>query len=64
MEATDLLHDGTAAIFVGEPTGGKPSFCFRAGFCASHTSAFGQLLERREHANDPGPTLVPDIRAG
>jgi len=63
MEASDHFRDETAAIFVGEPTGGKPQFMFRIsdfglpyfGIRASYSSGF-------ETANDPGPTLVPDIQ--
>jgi hypothetical protein len=31
MEATNHLHDRTAAIFVGEPTGARPQFELRRG---------------------------------
>ena len=65
MEATDLLHDGTAAIFVGEPTGGKPQFLLRRGdFALPYFGIRVSYSNGVEHANDPGPTLVPDIRVG
>jgi hypothetical protein len=65
MEATDRFHDGTAAIFVGEPTGGKPQFVYRQGdfglpYFGIRVSYSGGV----ETAKDPGPTLVPDIQTG
>lgn len=63
MEATDLLHDGTAAIFVGEPTGGKPRFLLRRGdFPLPYFGLRVSYSSGTERANDPGPALIPDIR--
>jgi len=65
MDATDQLHDGTAAIFAGEPTGGKPRFEIRRGFFV--LPYFGIHVGFSigvEPANDPDPTLVPDIFTG
>jgi hypothetical protein len=63
MEASDLLHDGTAAIFVGEPTGGKPRFLLRRGdFPLPYFGLRVSYSSGNEHANDPGPTLTPDLQ--
>lgn len=65
MEAADLLRDGTAAIFVGEPTGGKPQFLLRRGdFALPFFGIRVSYSNGVEHANDPGPTLTPDIQVG
>lgn len=65
MEATDHFHDETAAIFVGEPTGGKPQFIYRIGdfglpYYGIRVSYSGGV----EPAKQTGPTLVPDIQTG
>jgi hypothetical protein len=41
MEATNHLHDRTAAIFVGEPTGAKPQFQLRQGDLPLPKTALG-----------------------
>jgi hypothetical protein len=65
MEASDLFRDETAAIFVGEPTGGKPRFLLRRGdFGLSYFGLRASYSNGVENANDPGPTLVPDIQTG
>ena len=65
MEATNHLHDRTAAIFVGEPTGAKPQFELREG--AFDLPYFGLQVSYSngvEGATDPDSTLVPDIPTG
>ena len=65
MEASDLIRDGTAAIFVGEPTGGKPQFVLRQGdFGLPNFGIRVSYSHGQEGAKDPSPTLVPDIPAG
>jgi hypothetical protein len=65
MEATDMFKDGTAAIFVGEPTGGKPRFLLRRGdFGLSYFGLRASFSNGVENANETGPTLVPDIQTG
>ena len=62
MEATDLFHDTTAAIFVGEPTGGKPQFLLRRGdFQLPYYGIGASYSSGVESARLTGPTLVPDI---
>jgi hypothetical protein len=62
MEATDMFHDQTQAIFVGEDTGGKPQFLLRRGdFGLPYFGIRVSFSNGYEHAKDPGPTLVPDI---
>lgn len=63
MEASDHFRDETAAIFVGEPTGGKPQFLLRRGdFGLPYFGLRASFSNGVEAANDPGPTLVPDIQ--
>jgi len=65
MEAANHLHDRTAAVFVGEPTGAKPQFLLREGDIA--LPYFGLSVSYSngvETANDPGPTMIPDIQTG
>ena len=63
MEASDLFRDNTAAIFVGEPTGGKPRFLLRRGdFGLPYFGMRVSFSIGNEAAKDPGPTLVPDIQ--
>ncbi|MBZ5581484.1 MAG: hypothetical protein LAQ30_04625 [Acidobacteriia bacterium] len=65
MEATNHLHDRTAAIFVGEPTGAKPRFQLRQGdFELPYFGIRVSYSNGIESANDPGPTMIPDIPAG
>jgi uncharacterized protein (TIGR03437 family) len=65
MEATNLLHDGTAAIFVGEPTGAKPRFLLRRGdFGLPYFGIRVSYTSGVERANDAGASLIPDIPAG
>jgi len=65
MEASDFFRDGTAAIFVGEPTGGKPQFVLRRGdFGLPNFGLRVSYSHGAEGASDPSPTLVPDIPAG
>jgi len=65
MEHTNHLHDRTKAIFVGEPTGVKPRFQIRRGdFPLPYFGIRVSYSNGVESANDPGPTLIPDIPAG
>jgi uncharacterized protein (TIGR03437 family) len=65
MEHTNHLHDRTKAIFVGEPTGAKPRFQIRRGdFPLPYFGIRVSYSNGVENANDPGPTLIPDIPAG
>jgi uncharacterized protein (TIGR03437 family) len=65
MEASNHLRDRTAAIFVGEPTGAKPQFLLRVGqFALPYSGIKVSYSNGVEAANDPGPTLIPDIRTG
>jgi hypothetical protein len=65
MEATNHLHDRTAAIFVGEPTGAKPQFQLRRGdFGLPYFGIRVSYSQGVESANDPDPTLTPDIVTG
>ncbi len=62
MEATNHLHDRTAAIFVGEPTGAKPQFELREGaFNLPYLGLQASYSNGVEGATDPDSTLVPDI---
>ena len=65
MEACDRFRDETAAIFVGEPTGGKPQFVLRQGdFGLPYFGIRVSYSRGVEAATDPGPTLMPDILTG
>jgi len=65
MEASNHLRDRTAAIFVGEPTGAKPQFLLQVGeFALPYFGIKVTYSNGVEAANDPGPTLVPDVRTG
>ena len=65
MEATNHIHDRTAAIFVGEPTGAKPRFELRRGdFGLPYFDIRVSYSNGVESANDPGPTMIPDIQTG
>jgi hypothetical protein len=65
MEASDFFRDETAAIFVGEPTGGKPRFVLRRGdFGLPNYGIRVSYSNGVENAKDPSPTLVPDILTG
>jgi len=65
MEATDDLHDRTAAIFVGEPTGGKPQFELRKGtFPLPYFSLAASYSNGVERTTDPDSSLTPDIGVG
>jgi hypothetical protein len=65
MEASNHLHDRTAAIFVGEPTGAKPQFKLRRGdFPLPYYGIRVSYANGTESANLTGPTLIPDIQTG
>jgi hypothetical protein len=65
MEASNHLHDRTAAIFVGEPTGAKPQFKLRRGdFPLPYYGIRVSYSNGTESANLTGPTLIPDIQTG
>jgi hypothetical protein len=65
MEATNHLHDRTAAIFVGEPTGAKPQFELREGaFNLPYLGIQVSYSNGVEGATDPDSTLMPDIPTG
>jgi uncharacterized protein (TIGR03437 family) len=65
MEHTNHLHDRTAAIFVGEPTGAKPQFQLRRGdFALPYFGITVSYSSGVESANEPGPTLIPDTLTG
>jgi hypothetical protein len=65
MEACDRFRDETAAIFVGEPTGGKPQFVLRQGdFGLPYFGIRVSYSRGVEAATDPGPTLMPDTLTG
>jgi hypothetical protein len=65
MEATNHLHDRTAAVFVGEPTGAKPQFELRRGdFALPYFGIHVSYSNGVEGANDADPTLIPDICVG
>ena len=65
MEASNLLRDNTNAVFVGEPTGGKPQFLLRKGdFALPYYGLRVSYSSGNEGAKDPGPTLIPDIATG
>lgn len=65
MEASNLLQDNTNALFVGEPTGGKPQFLLRKGdFGLPFYGLRVSYSSGNEGAKDPGPALVPDIVTG
>jgi hypothetical protein len=65
MEASDLLRQETAAIFVGEPTGGKPRFLLRRGdFPLPYYGIRVSYSSGVESATDYSPTLMPDIQTG
>jgi uncharacterized protein (TIGR03437 family) len=65
MEHTNHLHDRTAAIFVGEPTGAKPRFQLRRGdFALPYFGIKVSYSSGVESASEPGPTLIPDILTG
>ena len=65
MEASNHLHDRTAAIFVGEPTGAKPQFKLRRGdFALPYYGIRVSYANGTESANLTGPTLIPDIQTG
>lgn len=63
MEATDFFHDNTAAIFVGEPTGGKPRFLLRRGdFGLPYFGLRVSFSNGTEGAANPDSTQMPDIQ--
>jgi hypothetical protein len=65
MEASNHLHDRTAAVFVGEPTGAKPQFKLRRGdFPLPYYGIGVSYSNGTESANLTGPTLIPDIQTG
>jgi hypothetical protein len=65
MEATNHLHDRTAALFVGEPTGAKPQFELRRGdFGLPYFGIRVSYSQGVESANVPDNTLTPDIVTG
>jgi hypothetical protein len=65
MEASNHLHDRTAAIFVGEPTGARPQFKLRRGdFPLPYFGIRVSYANGTESANLTGPTLIPDIQTG
>jgi hypothetical protein len=65
MEASNHLHDRTAATFVGEPTGAKPQFKLRRGdFSLPFYGIRVSYANGTESANATGPTLIPDIQTG
>jgi hypothetical protein len=65
MEATNDLHDRTAAIFVGEPTGAKPRFELREGaFALPYLGLQVSYSNGVEAATDPDSTLIPDVPTG
>ena len=65
MEASDFFRDETAAIFVGEPTGGMPRFVLRRGdFGLPYFGIRVSYSSGVENAKDTDPTLVPDIQTG
>jgi len=65
MEASDHFRDQTAAIFVGEPTGGKPQFVVRVSdFGLPNFGIRVSYSGGSESARDPSPTLEPDIPTG
>lgn len=63
MEHSNRFREETSAIFVGEPTGAKPRFLLRRGdFGLPYFGIRVSYSNGVERANDPGPTLMPDIR--
>ena len=65
MEACNHLKDRTSAIFIGEPTGAKPQFQLRVGdFALPYFGIRVSYSDGIETANDPGPTMIPDIQTG
>jgi hypothetical protein len=63
MEHSNRFREETAAIFVGEPTGGKPRFLLRKGdFGLPYFGIRVSYSQGVEKAADPGDTLIPDIR--
>jgi hypothetical protein len=65
MEAANRFRDQTVAVFVGEPTGGKPQFLLRRGdFELPYFGIRVSYSNGVERANDPGDSLRPDIRVG
>jgi hypothetical protein len=65
MAATDRFHDETAAIFVGEPTGGTPRFQVRIGdFALPYYGLRVSYSNGTYPANDPDHTQVPNIQTG
>jgi hypothetical protein len=65
MEATNLLHDNTTAIFVGESTGAKPRFQLRRGdFALPYFGIRVSYSRGAEAATVPDATLTPDIPTG
>jgi hypothetical protein len=65
MEASDHFQDETAAIFVGEPTGGKPQFIYRIGaFGLPYYGISVSYSGGVEPAANPAPSLQPDIPTG
>jgi hypothetical protein len=65
MEAANHLKDRTSATFVGEPTGAKPQFQIRVGdFGLPNFGIRVSYSDGIETANDPVPTMIPDIQTG
>ena len=65
MDATNQFRDGTNAIFVGEPTGAMPRFQARKGdFALPNFGIRVSYSAGVASANDPGPTMIPDILTG
>ncbi len=65
MAASDRFYDETAAIFVGEPTGGKPRFQVRQGdFGLPYFSLRASYSNGVMSAKDADNTLTPVIRTG
>ena len=65
MALSNMFHEQTAAIFVGQPTGGTPRFMIRQGdFQLPYFGVGASYSNGIWPAKDYSPSLMPDIPAG
>jgi hypothetical protein len=65
IDASDRFRDETAAVFVGEPSGGKPRFMIRSGDFALPFFTIRVSYSRGiRQTSDYGNTVMPDIVTG
>ena len=65
MATADRFRDETAAVLVGEPTGGKPQFQIRIStFSLPYFGITASYSQGIWKTNNPDPSLMPDLQTG